>query len=55
MKLQSLLYKLHPPCPRCPYQLGLIKTTVNPCPQCKMNCYQSYITFKNSLKEVKHV
>ena len=55
MKLQQLLYKLRPPCPHCPYQLGLIKTTINPCPQCKLNHYQSYTTFENLLKENNHV
>lgn len=55
MKLQVLLYKLYPPCPRCPYRLGLIKTTVNPCPQCKMNGYNSYITYRKLLKEDNHV
>ena len=28
-----------PPCPTCPYKLGLIKTLVNPCPNCKANNY----------------
>lgn len=22
------------PCMRCPYRLGLVKTLINPCPQC---------------------
>ena len=28
------------PCGKCPYKLGLIKTLVNPCIQCKANGYK---------------
>lgn len=38
--------KLKPPCPKCPYKLGLVKTLVNPCPQCKDNGYQSFERFQ---------
>ena len=30
------------PCSRCPYTLGYVKFVVSPCPQCKMNDYQTY-------------
>ena len=33
------------PCAKCPYKLGMIKTLINPCPQCKLNGYQSYEWF----------
>lgn len=30
------------PCSRCPYKLGIIKTLVNPCPQCKASGYKYF-------------
>ncbi len=30
------------PCAKCPYKLGMIKTFINPCPQCKENGYSFY-------------
>lgn len=30
------------PCSKCPYKLGQVHTPVNPCPQCKLNGYQSF-------------
>lgn len=33
------------PCAKCPYKLGLVKTPVNPCPECRLNGYQSYKQF----------
>lgn len=30
------------PCPTCPYKRGIVKTLVNPCPQCKRNNYSFY-------------
>lgn len=30
------------PCTRCPYKLGLVKTLVNPCLQCKLNGYKTF-------------
>ncbi len=37
------------PCPKCPYKLGLIQTVKNPCPECKLNGYQSYEWFQKQL------
>ena len=34
-----------PPCATCPYKLGLIRTLVNPCPNCKANNYAAYDRF----------
>lgn len=34
------------PCPKCPYKLGIVKTLVNPCPQCKLNGYRSFEQFQ---------
>lgn len=51
--------QLKAPCSKCPYKLGLVKTLVNPCPECRLNGYQSYKQFtknkfdKNALSEEK--
>lgn len=37
--------KSESPCFKCPYKLGVIKTLVNPCPQCKMTGYSTYKRF----------
>lgn len=42
MKLKQLLYRLIPPCPECPYKLGLATFVKNPCPECKANNYATY-------------
>lgn len=49
LKTKKLMYKFKPPCFKCPYKLGLVKTFVNPCPQCKENDHQAYEHF---LREV---
>lgn len=46
MNIKATLYKVKPPCFRCPYKLGLVHTVVNPCPQCKENGYKTYEQFK---------
>lgn len=38
------------PCAKCPYKLGLVKTLVNPCPQCKANGYRMFERFVNGEK-----
>lgn len=38
----NLFKPLKAPCAKCPYKLGLVKTLVNPCPQCKANGYMTY-------------
>ena len=45
--IKKLIYKIKPPCSKCPYRLGLVKTLVNPCPQCMNSNYQTYERFKN--------
>ena len=45
MKLKKLINKIKPPCAKCPYKLGWVKTPINPCPQCKRNDYDSYERF----------
>ena len=51
MTMNNLIYKIKPPCDKCPYKLGLVHTVVNPCPQCKANGYQSYEMFKKQLSK----
>ena len=48
MELRELIHWDKPPCPQCPYTLGLIQTLVNPCPQCKENRYKTYEWFKKA-------
>ena len=43
--MRKLLYKIKPPCPKCPYTLGQVHTLRNPCPECKENDYQMYGRF----------
>jgi len=49
MKPKDIIYIIKPPCPKCPYKLGLVKTLVNPCPNCKMNGYKSFEWFQKQL------
>lgn len=42
----KLIYRIKPPCTKCPYTLGKIHTVTNPCPQCKANSYQSFERFQ---------
>jgi len=49
MNFKDITYKIKPPCPKCPYKLGLVKTLVNPCPNCKMNDYKSFERFQKQL------
>lgn len=46
MEMKKLLYRIKPPCTGCPYKLGQVHTVVNPCPECKLNGYQTYEWFK---------
>ena len=36
-------------CVKCPYKLGMIKTSVNPCPQCKDNGYNMFDIFQKRI------
>lgn len=45
MKITRLLYKIKPPCDKCPYTLGQVHTPLNPCPQCKVNGYETFERF----------
>lgn len=46
MKKKRLIYQIKPPCPECPYTLGLVYTFVNPCPACRANGYKTYERFQ---------
>lgn len=43
--MRKLLYKIKPPCPKCPYTLGHVHTLRNPCPECRLNGYRMYERF----------
>lgn len=49
----DLTNKLIPPCGKCPYKLGQIKTLMNPCPQCKQNGYRTFEQFQKQLRGEK--
>lgn len=49
MKLNKLIQQFKPPCPQCPYKLGLVYTVVNPCHQCRGNSYQMFERFQKEL------
>lgn len=41
--LKKLFQK--PPCAKCPYTLGQVRTLVNPCPGCERDGYSMYEVF----------
>lgn len=47
--MKKMAYRLNPPCPKCPYKLGLIEMVANPCPQCKLSDYQNFEQFGKQL------
>ena len=49
MSMKDSLYQVKPPCDKCPYKLGLVRTVANPCPQCKANGYKTYERFTMEL------
>lgn len=44
--MKKIIDSIKPPCPKCPYKLGLVRTLVNPCPQCKANGYWIFEQFQ---------
>lgn len=46
MNTKNLTHYVNPPCAKCPYKLGLVHTSVNPCPQCKEDGYQTFERFQ---------
>lgn len=51
MKVREMISQLKPPCPKCPYTLGVVHTVINPCPKCKENGYQMFERFQRKLPE----
>ena len=45
----NLIRRVIPPCKKCPYKLGGVKTVVNPCPQCKLENYKAFEEFKKQM------
>ena len=48
--IEKLKYSIVLPCPKCLYTLGQVKFVDNPCPNCKLNNYETY----HILKEGKY-
>lgn len=44
MDLKKLVEKAAPRCSGCPYALGLVKTLVNPCPQCRASGSKPFVS-----------
>lgn len=44
--------KLFKPCGKCPYKLGLVKTLIDPCPQCKLDGYSACEHFLKQIREL---
>ena len=45
IEAKQIIRRVKPPCPRCPYKLGTVKTVKNPCPECKMDGYKAFDRF----------
>ena len=45
MILHRLIHWVKPPCEKCPYKLGLVRTMADPCPECRANGYKAYEMF----------
>lgn len=45
----KLIYRIKPPCPKCPYRLGQVTFFVNPCIECKASGYRIFEQFKTLL------
>lgn len=50
VKMKALLYQIKPPCKKCPYKLGQVRTLRNPCPRCKADSYSAYERFKSHVR-----
>lgn len=48
----KLIYRIKPPCPKCPYRLGQVQALVNPCSQCKKDGYSMFGCFRQSFLRV---
>lgn len=49
MNTKNIINKIKPPCSKCPYKLGQVKTFVNPCPECRQNNYNMFQQFQDML------
>lgn len=53
MNTKNIINKIKPPCSKCPYKLGQVKTFVNPCPECRQNNYNMFRQFQDMLPAKK--
>ena len=55
--MKRVFCKTKLPCAQCPYMLGLIRTVVNPCPQCKLNRHRTFEQYQkmysNTISQTK--
>ena len=51
LKRKKLIYRIKPPCPECPYTLGLVHTFANPCPTCRENGYRMFEQFQKTVRK----
>lgn len=42
-----------PPCATCLYKLGMVKTLINPCPQCRAGGYKEFYQMRQEKNSVK--
>jgi len=42
----KFIYRIIPPCKKCPYKMGLVKFILDPCPYCKANGYRYFELFQ---------
>lgn len=51
--IRKWIYRMKPPCSKCPYEMGIIKTLVHPCPECKLNDYRKFEQFQKQMRKDK--
>jgi hypothetical protein len=49
--MKKIIHKIKPPCRKCPYKLGKVSITVEPCRNCKENGYNMYEKLAQSERE----
>ena len=52
MKIKELFYTVKPPCPKCPYTLGQIRTVTDPCPSVRQMATSPLNSSKGNSQEM---
>lgn len=52
MKLKQMMYKIKPPCTKCPYKLGTLQAMYDPspCPLCMLDGYKMFEVFQRQVQ-----